>query len=208
MITYKFLQYNNLLNEIMSEQDTLGNINDLIIEKKSSKEEKEAAKNVESWAKYAFENNKEYHIMIFNDEKPLAYINNNYNDITVELLTYNGGNLFNYLSLVYDKFNMEISFKEDRDEPFPNNDLFLSQVNSVYEDDLVNVQNELVFKLNGNTNIFETTFDKKNNKSKTEAKKTKVNVSHNFIRRPQNYKDYEYLLDYKNILMPEFLDLK
>ncbi|MBP2617550.1 ABC-type Fe3+/spermidine/putrescine transport system ATPase subunit [Chryseobacterium jejuense] len=192
----------------MSEQDTLDNINDLIIEKKSSKEEKEAARNVESWAKYAFENNKEYHIMIFNDEKPLAYINNNYNDITVELLTYNGGNLFNYLSLVYDKFNMEISFKEDRDEPFPNNDLFLSQVNSVYEDDLVNVQNELVFKLNGNTNIFETTFDKKTNKSKTEAKKTKVNVSHNFIRRPQNYKDYEYLLDYKNILMPEFLDLK
>ncbi|AZB11538.1 hypothetical protein EG344_23265 [Chryseobacterium sp. G0162] len=192
----------------MSEQDTLDNINDLIIEKKSSKEEKEAAKNVENWAKYAFENNKEYHIMIFNDEKPLAYINNNYNDITVEFLTYNGGNLFIYLSLVYDKFNMEISFKEDRDEPFPNNDLFLSQVNSIYEDDLVNIQNELVFKLSGNTNIFETTFDKKNNKSKTEAKKTKVNVSHNFIRRPQNYKDYEYLLDYKNILKPEFLDLK
>ncbi|WP_250254727.1 hypothetical protein [Chryseobacterium sp. Marseille-Q3244] len=208
MITYKFLQYNNLSNEIMSEQDTLDNINDLIIEKKSSKEEKEAAKNVENWAKYAFENNKEYHIMIFNDEKPLAYINNNYNDITVEFLTYNGGNLFIYLSLVYDKFNMEISFKEDRDEPFPNNDLFLSQVNSIYEDDLVNIQNELVFKLSGNTNIFETTFDKKNNKSKTEAKKTKVNVSHNFIRRPQNYKDYEYLLDYKNILKPEFLDLK
>ena len=208
MITYKFLQYNNLSNEIMSEQDTLDNINDLIIEKKSSKEEKEAAKNVENWAKYAFENNKEYHIMIFNDEKPLAYINNNYNDITVEFLTYNGGNLFIYLSLVYDKFNMEISFKEDRDEPFPNNDLFLSQVNSIYEDDLVNIQNELVFKLSGNTNIFETTFDKKTNKSKTEAKKTKVNVSHNFIRRPQNYKDYEYLLDYKNILKPEFLDLK
>ncbi|THV62257.1 hypothetical protein [Chryseobacterium candidae] len=52
--------------------DEENNINDLIIEKKSSKKEKEAAKDVESWAKYAFEHNKEYHIMIFNDEKPFS----------------------------------------------------------------------------------------------------------------------------------------
>lgn len=88
----------------------------------------------------------------------MAYINNNYNDIAVEFLTYNRGDLFIYLSYMINLI-WKYHLRNDRNEPFPNNDLFLSQVNSIYEDDLFDVKNELVSKLNGNTNIFLITHD-------------------------------------------------
>ena len=33
-------------------------------------------------------------------------------------------------------------------------------------------------------------------------------ISHNFVRSPQHYLDYDYLLDYENILKPEYFDVK
>ncbi|NML69648.1 hypothetical protein HHL23_07550 [Chryseobacterium sp. RP-3-3] len=207
MYTVKFLEYNQLLKRILSEEDTLENICDLVVEKKPNKEEKEALKSTEDWAKYAFEKNKEYHLVFYNGEKSIAHITNSFFDITVDFLDYIEGELKIYLSMTYFKFNMDIVFKQNRNEKFPNDELFLGQINNYFEDSDKEIQNELAFKLNGNTNIFITTLDKESNKSNTEVKKTKVNISHNFIRSPETYKDYEYLLDYKSILKPEYLDI-
>lgn len=207
MYNYKFLEYNNLTKKIMSEKDTLANIYDLIVEKKTNKEEEEALKSTENWAKYAFKNNKEYHIVIYKNEKPIAYINNSFYDITVNFIDYQVGELIIYLSMIYYKYNMDIVFKENRNEKFPNKQLFLGQINSYIKEVSKEINTELVFKLNGNTNIFITEYDKHTNKSITDAKKTKVKISNNFVKQPENYKDYEYLLDYKNILKPEYLDL-
>ena len=56
MYTIKFLEYNDLMKEVMSEEDTLDNaITNL---DKATKEDKLHLNNVENWAKYAFENNK------------------------------------------------------------------------------------------------------------------------------------------------------
>jgi hypothetical protein len=207
MNTIKFLEYNNLMKQVMSEQDTLENIFDLVVEKKPSKEEKEALKSTESWAKYAYDNNKEYHITFFKNEKIIAYINNSFFDITIDLFDFNQGVIFKYLSMTYYKYNMDIVFKENRNEKFPNDELFLGQINNYLENENTKTETKLVFRLNGNANIFINTFDKKISKINTEAKKTKVNITNNFIRCPKEYKDYEYLLDYKNILKPEYLNL-
>lgn len=201
-----FLQYNELTNEVLSEEDTLKNIYDLVLEQKPTREENEALKSTKDWAKFAYEKEKEYHIIVFQNDKLFAYINNSFMDISVNFLTFNRGEIFKHLTMIYDKYDMDIAFNEDRNEKFPNEKLFLSQINNYYEDDEKKIQRKLIFKLNSDCNIFANTFDKRNNNLNTEAKKTKVNISHNFIRNLQHYKDYEYLLDYKNILKPEYLD--
>lgn len=207
MYLYKFLEYSDLEKNLLSEDETLENIFHTVLEGKPNKEEKKALTTTEDWSKYAYKNKKEYHLTVYLNDKLYAYIDNSNMDINVDFLTNNQGEIFKHLTLVYDKYNMDIAFEEDRNEKFPNNALFLSQINNYYEDDEKKVTNKLIFKLDGSTNILSTTFDKKNKKTFTEAKKTKVNVSHNFVSPPQNYIDYEKLIDYKNILKPEYLNL-
>ncbi|MBD8082519.1 hypothetical protein [Chryseobacterium caseinilyticum] len=207
MYLYKFLQYNDLEKSVLSEDETLENIMDLVLDGTPNKEEKKALITSEDWSKYAYQNEKEYHLTVYLNDKLYCYIDNSTMDINIDFLTYNQGEIFKHLTLVYDKYNMDIAFEEDRYEKFQDDALFLSQINNYYEDDEKKVTNKLIFKLDGSANILSTTFDKKNKKTSTEAKKTKANVSHNFISPPKNYIDYEKLIDYKNILKPEYLDL-
>jgi len=207
MHTIKFLEYNDLQKKIMSEEETLENIFDLVVEGKPSEIERQALLSAETWAEYAFENNKEYHLVIYSNDKPLVHITNSTIDIAVNFLTYHEGKLFKHLTMVYDKYNTDILFDEGINQSFENNNIFLSKIEQYTLEEEKEAQNEMVFQLNGEVNVFTTVLDKKNNKTSTEAKKTKVNISHNFIRSPQNYTDYEYLLDYKSILKPEYLDI-
>ena len=203
MYTIKFLEYNDLMKEVMSEEDTLDNaITNL---DKATKEDKLHLNNVENWAKYAFENNKEYFATIYQNDKPIACINNYFLGITIDFLTYNQGELFKYLSIDYDKVE-EIG--EDEYIKYPDNKMFLRQVTLFQEDDNQKITNEMLFKDDGILNvetITETKLPEFN--MNYEEKETKVNLSHNWIRTPITHDDYEYLLDYKNILKPEYLDL-
>ena len=203
MYTIKFLEYNDLMREVMSEEDTLDNaITNL---DKATKEDKLHLNNVENWAKYAFENNKEYFATIYQNDKPIACINNYFLGITIDFLTYNQGELFKYLSIDYDKVE-EIG--EDEYIKYPDNKMFLRQVTLFQEDDNQKITNEMLFKDDGILNvetITETKLPEFN--MNYEEKETKVNLSHNWIRTPITHDDYEYLLDYKNILKPEYLDL-
>ena len=203
MYTIKFLEYNDLMKEVMSEEDTLDNaITNL---DKATKEDKLHLNNVENWAKYAFENNKEYFATIYQNDKPIACINNYFLGITIDFLTYNQGELFKYLSIDYDKVE-EIG--EDEYIKYPDNKMFLRQVTLFQEDDNQKITNEMLFKDDGILNVETITETKQPEFNMNyEEKETKVNLSHNWIRTPKTHDDYEYLLDYKNILKPEYLDL-
>ena len=101
MYTIKFLEYNDLMKQVMNEEDTLDNA--LTNLDKVTKDDRLHLKNIETWAKYAFENNKEYFATIYQNDKPIASINNYFLGISIDFLTYNQGKLFIYLSMFYDK---------------------------------------------------------------------------------------------------------
>ena len=74
MYRIEFLQFNELKQEVMSEEDTLQNIIDVWLNCKPNKEQKKYLTNAEEWAKYAFENNEYYVMTIFKDEGIFAFI--------------------------------------------------------------------------------------------------------------------------------------
>lgn len=203
MYTIKFLEYNDLMKQVMNEEDTLDNA--LTNLDKVTKDDKLHLKNIETWAKYAFENNKEYFATIYQNDKPIASINNYFLGISIDFLTYNQGKLFIYLSMFYDKVK-EIG--EEEYVKYPDNNMFLRQINLYQDDDNQKITNEMLFKDEGILNVETITETKLPEfQMNYEEKETKVNISHNWIRRPNSFDDYEYLLDYKNILKPEYLDL-
>ena len=74
MYRIDFLQFNELKQEVMSEEDTLQNIIDIWLNCKPNKEQKKYLTNAEEWAKYAFENNEHYVMTIFKEEQLFAFI--------------------------------------------------------------------------------------------------------------------------------------
>lgn len=204
MYIKKFLEYNNLTNEVMSEADTLDNA--LTNLDKATKEDKVHLTDVETWARYAFENGKEYFITIYENEKPIVCINNYFRGITVDFLTYNKEEWFRYLSMDYEKAKQS---PEGDYIKYPDNKMFLRQVTLFQEDELKKITNEMLFKDEGVMNV-ESIIEKKIPEFQVsyEEKETNVNLSHNWIELPRTYDDYEHLLDYKNILKPEYLNLR
>jgi hypothetical protein len=203
MYTIKFLEYNDLMKQVMNEEDTLDNA--LTNLDKATKEDKLHLNNVENWAKYAFENNKEYFATIYQNDKPIACIDNYFRSINIKFLTYNQGKLFIYLSMFYNKVE-EIGGEEY--VKYPDNKMFLRQINLYQENDNQKITNEMLFKDDGILNVETITETKQPEFNMNyEEKETKVNLSHNWIRTPNTHDDYEYLLDYKNILKSEYLDL-
>lgn len=82
MNTIFFLEYNDLMKQVMNEEDTLDNA--LTNLDKVTKDDKLHLKNIETWAKYAFENNKEYFATIYQNDKPIASINNYFLGISID----------------------------------------------------------------------------------------------------------------------------
>ena len=74
MYRIEFLQFNELMQEVMSEEDTLQNIIDIWLDCKPNKEQKKYLTNAEEWAKYAFESNEHYVMTVFKEEQLFAFI--------------------------------------------------------------------------------------------------------------------------------------
>lgn len=203
-----FLQYNNLLKRVLSEEETLENIYDLVLDKKPNKEQKKALANTGSWAKYAYLNNKEYYVTVLKNDSPVAAVTNSFYDITVEFIEMVKGEFFVYIMMVYDKCETNAGLKKAQTKEHQNGHLFLSQINFYTSSEKESTSTELVFKPSGDATIFKNVLDKESNNLQTDAKKTKLNVSENYIRGPIKFDDYEYLLDYKSILRPEYLELR
>jgi hypothetical protein len=201
MYTLKFAQYNNTMKEVMSEEGTLDNILTIWLENKPTAEDKKHLKNAEDWAKYAFDNDKNYYVTFFKGGEPIACVFNYFETISIDFLTYHNGELFIYLFMVYDKG--KDSHNKDVDGK-----IFLRQIELYDEDADKRITNKVLFRDNGIMNVETITKTKRPEfRMNYEEKETQVNLSHNWLRKPQNYTDYEYLFDYQNILKPEYLDL-
>ena len=74
MYRIEYLQFNELKQEVMSEEDTLQNIIDIWLDCKPNKEQKKYLTNAEEWAKYAFESNEHYVMTVFKEEQLFALV--------------------------------------------------------------------------------------------------------------------------------------
>ncbi|WP_141672978.1 hypothetical protein, partial [Gilliamella sp. wkB18] len=130
----------------MSEEDTLENIVDRALDRKPTAEDKKHLKNAEDWAKYAFDNDKNYYVTFFKGGEPIACVFNYFETISIDFLTYHNGELFIYLFMVYDKG--KDSHNKDVDGK-----IFLRQINLYDEDADKRITNEIFFKDNGIMNV-------------------------------------------------------
>lgn len=205
MYKIKFLQYNYLMREVLSERDTLDNIIDVSLDGRPTKEEKLHLTSAEKWAKYAFEHDKEYHMIVEKDNQLFAHINFYFTGISISFLTHINGEWFEYLSLDYDRKYYDE--KNDTSLAYPNSKLFFRQFNLYQRNDKELITEEVLFKDEGIMNIL-TVKDiiQPERKTEYEEKETPVNISNNWIDAPKNYKDFLYLLDYKNIINDEKLN--
>jgi hypothetical protein len=190
----------------MSEEDTLENVVDISLDGKPSKEKKKHLSNCEEWAKYAFENNDIYNMVMFQEESLIASIRCTDMTIKIDFIDYKGDEPTVYLTLVYHKFNLLTYFDTREIEYYENKNLFLGEIIS-YTFDEDRATTKIVFGDGGKAIVTLTKIIPEENTWKTVEQTVNVNVSHNFIRPPQNYKDFEYLLDYRNNIKPEYFDL-
>ncbi|MDR2917873.1 MAG: hypothetical protein LBV72_00705 [Tannerella sp.] len=208
MYQFKFLEYNQLTKEIMSEEDTLDNIVSIALNGKPTKEDKKHLLSCEEWAKYAFDNNDIYYVTMYKYERPVASIRVTDMHITILFLEQYGGELVNYLTLVYHRFDLLKYIDKNEIEYFNETNLFLGEILSYNFDDEKKSNTNIAFSINGFAVVSMTqATSPENDDWNTVKKKVEVNISHNFIRPPKNYKDFEYLLDYQNNIKPEYFDL-
>ncbi len=210
--TFTFQDFTDVGKELLSEQTTLEvSILDMYLDNKPTKEQKEKLKNPQEWAKYAFESPEHlmYCVTAFKDGIPIATINNYLKGISVKFLDKDEkGELVGYMRMIYWRYVADLYLKKDIMEYYPNNQLFLKQIDFMIDNSLEKSKNMALFNdVKKELFLRSSIFDKKEQIYRREEKTTKVNISHNFVRSPKHYLDYEYLLDYKNILKPEFLDI-
>lgn len=208
MYNIKFSIYNNVLCEIMSEEDTLEDIIDISLEGRPSKEEKNYLQNSEKWAEYAFATDKVFYMTVYKDNQVVACISYDMFGITIDFLDFQADKLIVYLTLVYDKYDMDIFFDKDEKVRYENNNLFLSKIVSYSFDTNKNTTSEIFFRNNGLATITITEIYPDENDWNTQEMDTQVNISHNFIRCPDNYLEFEYLLDYQKNIKSEYFDLQ
>lgn len=210
--TFTFQDFTDAGRNLLSEQDTLHfPILDKYLDNKPTKEQKEKLKNPQEWAKYAFESPEHlrYCVTAFKNNMPVATITNDFKGITIKFLEKDeNGELVSFMRMVYWRYVVDLFLKKDVTEYYPNKQLFLKQIDFTINNSQQKSQNMALFNDVSNELFLRASiFDKKEQTYRREEKTTKVNILHNFVRTPQHYLDFEYLLDYKNILKPEYLDI-
>ena len=210
---FTFQDYTSVGRYLLSEEDTLRiSILDSYLDNTPSKEQKERLKNPKDWAKYAFETSEHlrYCLTAFRGEKPFATITNDLRGITICFLSKNEkGELISHLRMSYWRYIVDLFLKKDEKKYYPNKQLFLKQIDFLIDNSEQKIQYCALF--NDITNelfLRSSIFDKIVQSYKREEKTTKVNISHNFVRSPEHYLDYDYLLDYKNNIKSEYFDIE
>lgn len=206
MYAVKFSKYNNVLNQIMSEEDTLEDIIDIQLDGKPSKEEKKHLCDGKTWSKYAFANDKPFYMTVYKGNNIVACISYCYFGITIDFLSYQADKMVVYLTLDYNRCDINFLFNEDRVVKYPNGDLFLSKIISYSFEEQKNTETEIFFKNTGLALITVTEKYFQEMDWNTQKQEVKVNISHNFIRCPIDYMDFEYLLDYQNNIKEEYFN--
>ncbi|NML69647.1 hypothetical protein HHL23_07545 [Chryseobacterium sp. RP-3-3] len=138
----------------------------------------------DEWANYAFENELEYTINYYKDEKP-------YCQVAIDSMTIK----FNFYDNNILKYNLMIVFSKGE---IVNGDfiLFDNKQISWYGD----LGKTILFYSNKKkNNIFLKEFTKENEKIELIEQFGTADLSKHWFDSPKNYLDYEYLLDYQNL---------
>ena len=208
MYRIEYLQFNELKQEVMSEEDTLQNIIDIWLDCKPNKKQKKYLTNAEEWAKYAFESNEHYVMTVFKEEQLFAFIEVYPRSIHISFIGQYQGKYVFPLSLRYDRIDGYEYFKTNKFVYFKNNDLFLQGITNKIFTSHKNTITSIDFALDNRASVTITETYPIKKDWKTADKMIDVNTSHNFIRCPKRYDDFLYLLDYKNNIKSEYFDMK
>ena len=208
MYRIEYLQFNELMQEVMSEELSLDYIVQIKLNGKPSKEEKKHLISAEEWAKYAFEHNLFYTMCVYKKDEIFASLRVDYNYIRIDFIEKFEGKYIVPLILFYDRFDLYEYFHTDKVRYFENNNLFLSLIESKVFSKNKNIHTKINFSLNNKASVILSEKHPIQKKWNTVEKKIEVNTSHNFIRCPKRYDDFLYLLDYKNNIKSEYFDMK
>ena len=208
MYRIDFLQFNGLMQEVMSEELSLDYIVQIKLNGKPSKEEKKHLISAEEWAKYAFEHNLFYTMCVYKKDEIFASLRVDYNYIRIDFIEKFEGKYIVPLILFYDRFDLYEYFHTNKVRYFENNNLFLSLIESKVFSKNKNIHTKINFSLNNRASVTLSEKHPIEEKWNTVEKKIEVNTSHNFIRCPKRYDDFLYLLDYKNNIKSEYFDMK
>lgn len=203
----KFADYRPISKDIATEKETLEYIIEIDLDNRPSVEDRKHLIDAESWAAYAYMNNKPYYLTFFKDEKAVASVSVDELSITVYYLDSQNDKYINYLRIIFFKYDFN-KYMDDILEEYPDGKMFLHQIDINTDTDLKSFSKQMLFNHEKRLLTYnESVFSKTENIYSKQSKEAKVNTSSNFLRKPQSYKDYEYLLDYKNLLKAEYLDL-
>ena len=208
MYRIEYLQFNGLMQEVMSEELSLDYIVQIKLNGKPSKEEKKHLISAEEWAKYAFENNLFYTMCVYKKDEIFASLRVDYDYIRIDFIEKFEGKYIVPLILFYDCFDLYEYFHTDKVRYFENNNLFLSLIESKVFSKDKNIHTKINFSLNNKASVTLSETYPIEKEWKTVEKKIEVNTSHNFIRCPKRYDDFLYLLDYKNNIKSEYFDIE
>ncbi len=194
MYTTKFSEFNALMgNIIMSEEDTLFDILSDEFGQKIPKEFQNITP--QSWAKYAFENNKQYFITYYNEDKPIVIVNHTLMYICLSYYEDKHGELSPFMNICFMKGYIDNSSKKSPFVPYPQGKLFLSQI-----DRIGGLGSTLLFySQKKKNNVFHEEFIKENGKVELVEQYGTADLSKHWFNAPKHYLDYEYLLDYKQL---------
>ena len=213
---YKFKEFNYILKDLLSEEDTLDNIKTGFLNNKPDKKEKDLLKDAERWAKYAFDKDKEYFVTAYDFEnKPIACINYLPNSISVKFLDYDETNkLESFITIIYSRRYPVEKGKEIEMKPYSKDIVFFKQIERTEESELSKKTEKIIFRFSKESDqkgkmvvkTFEIIRKPKFGGSNSE-REAEVNLSRNWIPSPSHYLDFDHLLNYKEILKSEYLDI-
>ncbi|MHC5310933.1 hypothetical protein ACYSNM_12885 [Myroides sp. LJL116] len=208
MNTYRieFSAYNPVSKVISTEQETLEYIVDIDLDNKPTKEEKKHLEAPCKWAQYAYENNKNYYLTYYLNDIAIACVSVDSLDIIIEYLALENNLYESFLRIVLHKYNWR-KFMKDIIEQYPDGNLFLSQIDIKSDNNSERITKQISFDdEKGIMGYYESIYSKTEQTYCQQTKEAKVNVSSNYLSKPLTYVDYAYLLDYRNLLHPEYLD--
>lgn len=187
MYKTEFTKFNGIMNKIMDEQTTL----EVHLSAEFSQNiPKEYLKYTpDEWAKYAFENDAEYSINYYKNNKPYCQVS--IDDMSIIFDYYNDNNLKTILRLVFAKGEII----KGEFELFTNNKVFLKQITWHSE-----LAKSLLFYLSKNKdNVLLKEWIREDGKTFQTEQKGTADLSKNWFDTPKNYLDYERFLDYKEL---------
>jgi len=200
MYKIQFGDFNSLMgNIIMDEETTL----EVLLSNEFGENVPKEFQSItpEEWAKYAFDNNKEYVVTYYKEDKPYITV---YNTLLSIRLTYyedRGGELYRYLSIWFNKGYIDNKLKGEPFIPYDKGKIFLGQI-----DNKSDFSSMLIFySQKKKNNVFLEEFLEEDGQTKLIEQYGTADLSKNWFDAPMHYLDYEYLLDYKKLFedLPE-----